>query len=83
MSDNTETMMNQSVVAQIRTPTNDEITRIRELWSALKQASLPASTDIGVELRTYLSHSVRIIGTIAGLHPVTGKSALPGQFRCR
>src|SRR5438128_2620753 len=53
--DNTENMMNPSVVAQIRTPTDDELSRIRELWSALKQAPLPASTGRGVELKTYLT----------------------------
>jgi hypothetical protein len=75
--------MNNSVVAHIRTPNDDELKRIRELWSALKQKSLPASTDIGIELQTYLNHAVRMIGIIAGLHPITGKPAISGQFPLR
>ena len=59
--------MNNRVVAQIRVPNEDKVKRMRDLWVALKQKSLPASTDIGIELQTYLSHAVRIIGIIAGL----------------
>ena len=72
--------MNNGVVAQIRTPTADELKRIRELWSALKQRSLPTSTEIGIELQTYLAHAVRMIGIISMLHPVTGEPAIAGQF---
>ncbi len=72
--------MNPSVVAHIRTPTDEEITRIRKLWSDLKQPRVPAGTDIGVELRTYLTHAVRMVGLIGGLHPVTGEPAKPGPF---
>jgi hypothetical protein len=77
--DNTENMMNPSVVAQIRTPTDDELSRIRELWSALRQAPVPASTDLGIELQAYLAHAVRMVGIIACLHP-DGRSRIPGQF---
>ena|SRR5207253_11216023 len=80
MADNTENMMNSSLIAHIRTPTDDEMKRIRELWSSLKQSSLPASMDIGIELQTYLSHSVRLVGMIAGLHPATGEPALPSPL---
>ena len=83
MADNTENMMNSSLIAHIRTPTDDEMKRIRELWSSLKQSSLPASMDIGIELQTYLSHSVRLVGMIAALHPATGEPALPSQFPLR
>jgi hypothetical protein len=72
--------MNNSVVAHIRTPTHDEITRLRELWSDLRQPSVPAGTDIGVELRTYLTHAVRMVGLIACLHGMTGDPAKHGPF---
>jgi hypothetical protein len=72
--------MSNGVVAQIRTPTEDELKRIRDLWSALKQKPLPASTDVGIELQTYLAHVARMIGIIAGLHPITGKPAIAGKF---
>jgi len=72
--------MSNGVVAQIRTPTEDELKRIRDLWTALKQKPMPASTEIGIELQTYLAHAVRMVGIIAGLHPVTGKSAIAGKF---
>ncbi|MCU1303428.1 MAG: hypothetical protein JWQ87_3712 [Candidatus Sulfotelmatobacter sp.] len=72
--------MNEGVAAQIRLPSKDELKRMRELWAALKQKSLPASTDIGIELQTYLAHAVRTIGIIAGLHPITGEPALTAQF---
>lgn len=45
--------MINGVVAQIRTPTEDELKRMRDLWSALKQKPLPASTERGIELQTY------------------------------
>jgi len=72
--------VSNSVVAQIRTPSEDELKRIRALWNALKQKPLPASTDIAIELQTYLAHAVRMVGIIAGLHPVTGKPAIAGKF---
>jgi hypothetical protein len=72
--------MSNSVVAQIRTPTDEELKRIRNLWSALKQKSLPPSTATGSELQTYLAHAVRMVGIISGLHPVTGKPAIAGKF---
>ena len=65
-----------NVVAQIRTPTEDELKRMRDLWSALKQQPLPASTETGIELQTYLAHAARMVGIIAGLHPVTLKPAI-------
>src|SRR5438552_15060100 len=83
MADNTENMMNSSLIAHIRTPTDDEMKRIRELWSSLKQSSLPASMDIGIELQIYLSHYVRLVGMIDGLHPSTGVYALPSLFPLR
>jgi len=82
MADNTENMMNSSLIAHIRTPTDDEMKRIRELWSFETIESAP-SMDIGIELQTYLSHSVRLVGMIAGLHPATGEPALPSQFPLR
>ena len=72
--------MNNSVVAYIRTPTDEKLKHMREPWSALKQKSLPASTDIGVELQTCLRHAVRMVGIIHGLHPVTGKRVKFGPF---
>jgi hypothetical protein len=83
--------MNNSVAAHIRTPTHDEITRMRQLWSDLKQPSVPAGTDIGVELRTYLAHAVRMVGLIAGLNHITlegvsistGEPAKHGPFPVR
>jgi hypothetical protein len=72
--------MNKSAVAHIRTPDDEELKRIRGLWSALKQKNLPTSTDIGVELQTYLSHAVRMVGIISGLHPITGKPVKAGPF---
>jgi len=75
--------VNNGVVAQIRVPNEDELKRMRDLWVALKQKSLPASTDIGIELQTYLAHAVRMIGIIAGLHPIAGKPALTAQFPLR
>jgi hypothetical protein len=71
--------MSNGVVAQIRTPTEDELKRMRDLWSALKQKPLPASTETGIELQTYLAHAARMIGIIAGLHPVTGKPAIASK----
>ena len=73
-------MTTSSVVAHIRTTTHDEITRIRELWSDLRQPRVPAGTDIGVELRTYLTHAVRMVGLIGGLHPITGEPAKPDPY---
>jgi|SRR5450631_222153 hypothetical protein len=75
--------MDDNVVAQIRTPHEDELKRMRDLWVGLKQKSLPPSTDIGSELQTYLAHAVRMIGIISGLHPITGKPAINGQFPLR
>jgi hypothetical protein len=72
--------MCHNVVAQIRTPSEEELKRIRVLWSALKQKTLPASTELGIELQTYLAHAVRMVGIISGLHPVTGKPAIAGKF---
>lgn len=72
--------MGNSIVAQLRTPTDDELKRIRDLWISMKQKPVPPSTDTGFELQTYFSHAVRMVGIIAGLHPVTGKSAIPGRF---
>ncbi len=75
--------MNNSVAAHIRTPTHDEITRMRQLWSDLKQPSVPAGTAIGVELRSYLAHAVRMVGLIAGSHDITGEPAKHGRFPVR
>jgi hypothetical protein len=72
--------MSNSAVAYIRTPNDEELKHIRELWSALKQKSLPASTDIGVELQRYLRHAVMMVGTIHGLHLITGKPVKAGPF---
>jgi hypothetical protein len=71
--------MRNGVVAQIRTPTVDELNQMRELWTALKQKPLPASIETGIELQTYLAHAARMVGIIAGLHPVTGKPAIAGK----
>ena len=71
--------MSNNVVAQIRTPTEDELKRMRDLWSALKQKALPASTETGIELQIYMAHAARMIGIIAGLHPVTGKPAIASK----
>jgi hypothetical protein len=73
------TSMSNGVVAQIRTPTEDELKRMRDLWSALKQKPLPASTETGIELQTYLAHAARIVGIIAGLHPVTGEPVIASK----
>lgn len=67
-------------VAFIRAPTDDELRKMRDLWSALKQSSLPASTDIGVELQTYLRHAVRMVGVVAALNPVSRNYAVIGMF---
>src|SRR5215469_15514365 len=67
--------MSDGVVAQIRTPSEDELKRMRELWIALQQKPLPASTETGIELQTYLAHAARMVGIIAGLHPVPGTPA--------
>ena len=71
--------MNDGVVAQIRTPSEDELKRMRELWIALQQKPLPASSETGMELQTYLAHAARMVAIIAGLHPVTGKPAFPAS----
>lgn len=71
--------MSNGVVAQIRTPTEDELTQMRDLWSALKQKTRPASRERGLELQTYLAHAARMVGIIAGLHPVTGKPAIANK----
>jgi len=73
------TSLSNGVVAQIRTPTEDELKRMRDLWGALKQKPLPASTERGIELQTYLAHAARMVGIIAGLHPVTGKPAVANK----
>jgi hypothetical protein len=72
--------MSNSAVAQIRNPTEDELKRIRDLWIALKQKPMQAPTEIGIELQTYLAHAARMVGIIAGLHPITGKPAIAGKF---
>jgi hypothetical protein len=59
--------MKETVIAHIRKPTDEELKRMRELWGALKQKSVPASTAIGVELQTYLQHAIRMVGLVAGL----------------
>jgi len=71
--------MSNGVVAQIRTPSEGELKRMRDLWSALKQKPLPASTETGIELQTYLAHATRMVGIIAGLHPVNGKPAIASK----
>jgi hypothetical protein len=75
--------MNKDAIAQIRKPNDDELKAMRGLWVALKQTSVPPSTDIGIELQTYLAHAVRMIGIISGLHPVTGKPVAKGQSPLR
>ena len=67
--------MSNGAVAEIRPPTENELKRMRELWNALKQNPVPASTEIGIELQTYLAHAARMVGMIAGLHPINGKPA--------
>ncbi len=51
--------MNNSSVAHIRTPNDDELRHVGELWAALKQKNPPASTDIGIGLQIYLRYAVR------------------------
>jgi hypothetical protein len=72
--------MNNGAVAHIRRPNEDELKYLRQLWTSLKQQSLPASTEIGIELQTYLRHAVRMVGLVAGLHPITGKPIKSGPF---
>src|ERR1700680_1355556 len=55
------TSMSNGAVAQILPPTEDELKRMRDLWSALKQKPLPASTETGIELQTYLAHAARMV----------------------
>lgn len=75
--------MNNNVVAQIRRPTEDELKRMRELWAALKQKSVPDSTNLSDELHTYFAHAIRMIGIVGGLHPVTGQRVIAGTFPLR
>ena len=72
--------MSNDMVAQIRTPTENELKRMRDLWIALQQKPLPASTETGVELQKYLAHAARMVGIIAALHPVIGEPATAGRY---
>lgn len=75
--------MNNNIVAQIRRPTDDELKRTRALWAALKQKSLPDSTNLGDELHTYFAHALRTISIVGGLHPVTGQPIIADTFPLR
>src|SRR5262249_32590036 len=75
--------MNETVIAHIRKPTDDELKRMRELWSALKQNSVPASTANGVEVQIYLQHAIRMVGIVAGLHPLTSESIVVPPYPLR
>jgi hypothetical protein len=75
--------MKETVIAHIRKPTDEELKRMRELWGALKQKSVPASTAIGVELQTYLQHAIRMVGLVAGLHPLTSEPVVAGPYPLR
>src|ERR1700686_5332705 len=52
---------------------------IRQLASPVPPNASDAA-DIGVELRTYLTHAVRMVGLIGGLHPITGEPAKPDPY---
>ena len=65
--------MKSAAIAQIRTPTEDELNELRNLWTALRQQRLPASTSLSEELRSYLRHAVHMVGLIAGLQTTTGQ----------
>ena len=75
--------MNNSMAAHIRTPNEDELKHLRELWASLKQQSVPVSTEIGVELQTYLQHAVRMVGLITGLHDIAGEPVKAKSFPVR
>lgn len=70
-------------IAKLRTPTEEELSRIRELWRRCGHAESSPSSDVGLELNHYMNYSLRFIGTLAGLHPVTGEPILPQAYPLR
>lgn len=71
--------MDRGVVAEIRSPNDDEILRLRELWGALQQTNLPVTGDTGIELQSYLKHCAWIVGMIAGVNSHTGEDMWPNS----
>jgi hypothetical protein len=78
-----EESMNNGAVAHIRKPNEDELKHLRQLWASLKQQSVPAPTEIGVELQTYLKHAVRMVGLITAVHDITGEPVKAKSFPVR
>lgn len=66
--------MKSAAVALIRTPTDEELNGLRNLWAALGQQKLPSSVNLSDELQAYLRHAARMVGLIAGVNTKTGEA---------
>jgi len=70
-------------LARLRMPSDDELTHIRELWLRCGPTTLHDANGVELELRHYVNDSLRFIGIVAGLHPVTGEPVMPDAFPLR
>jgi hypothetical protein len=69
--------------AKIRVPTDEELKHVRELWLSCGPSALYSAPNIAVELKHYMDDSLRFIGIVAGLHPLTGQPALRTPYPLR
>lgn len=70
-------------LARLRMPTYDELARIRELRLRCGPSALHDVGSVELELKHYMNDSLRFIGIVAGLHPVTGEPVMPDAFPLR
>lgn len=66
--------MTSAVIAQIYTPTDEELNEFRNLRASLDQQKLPSSVCLTDELQAYLRHTAHMVGLIAGLNTKTGQA---------
>ena len=66
------------IMAQLRMPNDAELQEIRDLWSKLGHGESRVSDDIAVELKHFITYSLRFVGMEAGLlHPRTEEPTIP------
>ena len=70
-------------LAKLRTPTEQELTRIRELWLSCGPSRIHDTLGVERELKHFMNDSLRFIGIVAGLHPVSGEPVMPDSFPLR
>jgi hypothetical protein len=63
----------------VRMPSEQELSHIRELWLRCGPTAIHDAPSLSLELKHYMEDSLRFIGMLAGLHPVTGEAVF-NQF---